>query len=259
MKISSKAVSGLLLTVSISVLSGGIASAETVYCTNCATNSQAASAYSKEVEAVVNQVTSLQHQVESIGYQIQNLEKIDASDWGDAISQINKLGDIARQGDALAYSLADVNDEWQKRFKGYDGWQQSGTSPEQVSEQYRLWGNTMRDTAESSLKVAAQMSQVQQDDEQALTTAQNHSSTAQGALQAAQAGNELVAQTARQMQKVQTLLQTDIQMTATTMATESEKQEQQQAATDAVIADPETNPENGLDWSKPWNESTSHY
>lgn len=247
-----------ILFVSVcSMLSSVPAQAFTVFCTNCATNIQAAQGYAEQVAAVANQVTSLEHQVESIGYQLQNLQKIDVSDWGDAMNQINQLGVIARQGDSLAYSLADINDEWQRRFKGYEGWKESGSSPEQVSDQYRLWGKTMRDTAESSLKVANQMAQVQQQDEQTLTTLQNHSSSAVGALQVAQAGNELVAQTARQMQKMQTLLQTDIQMTATTMATETEKQEQQQAATDATIADPKVDPENGLDWSKPWNNDSN--
>lgn len=234
-------------------------SASAIFCSNCATNIQASRSYVKEIESVVHQVTSLQNEVESIGYQIQNLKSIDQHDWGKAIQQINRLGDIARQGNSLAFSLADINDEWQRRFQGYQGWSQNGTSPAQVSEQYRLWGDTMRDTAKSSLNVASEMAKVQAEDEQTLTTLQNHSSSATGALQVAQAGNELVAQTTRQMQKIQTLLQTDIQMTATSMATETEKAEQKRAATDAVIEKTKTNPENGLDWSKPWNDKSHQW
>ena len=225
-----------------------------LFCSNCATNIQAAASYVKEVEGVVHQVTSLQHQVESIGYQVENLKRVGTHDWGNAIGQINRLGDLARQGNALAFSLADINDEWQRRFQGYEGWAQNGTSPTQVSEQYRLWGDTMRDTAKSALQVAAEMAKVQQEDERTLETLQGHSSSATGALQAAQAGNELVAQTTRQMQKIQTLLQTDLQMTAATMATTSEKGEQRRASTDAVMVGTKENTESGLDWSKPWND-----
>jgi len=210
-----------------------------LFCSNCATNIQAAASYVKEVEGVVHQVTSLQHQVESIGYQVENLKTIGKHDWGNAIRQIK----------------ADINDEWHRRFQGYEGWAQNGTSPVQVSEQYRLWGDTMRDTAKSALQVAAEMAKVQQEDERTLETLQGHSSSATGALQAAQAGNELVAQTTRQMQKIQTLLQTDLQMTATTMATASEKEEQKRAADDSVISGPRENKQDGMDWSKPWNET----
>lgn len=227
--------------------------ANAMFCSNCATSVQASRSYIKEVESVVHQVTSLQHEVESIGYQIENLKSLGSHDWGKAIQQINRLGDIARQGDALSFSLADINEEWQRRFKGYDEWSQ-GQSTEKVSEQYRLWGDTMRDTAKASLKVAAEMAKVQAEDEQTLTTLQQHSSSATGALQVAQASNELVAQTTRQMQKIQTLLQTDIQMSATVMATEAEKAEQQRAATDAMMAEPEPNMQKGTDWSKPWQD-----
>lgn len=226
-----------------------------LFCSNCATNIQAAASYVKEVEGVVHQVTSLQHQVESIGYQVENLKRVGTHDWGNAIGQINRLGDLARQGNSLAFSLADINDEWHRRFQGYEGWAENGASPAQVSEQYRLWGDTMRDTAKSALQVAAEMAKVQQEDERTLETLQGHSSTATGALQAAQAGNELVAQTTRQMQKIQTLLQTDLQMTATTMATASEKEEQKRAADDSVISGPRENKQDGMDWSKPWNET----
>lgn len=251
---------GLILrTFKMLVMSGGVGllwlpfSASAIFCSNCATNVQATLSYAKEVQSVVNQVTSLQHEVESIGYQVQNLKSIGQHDWGRSIQQINRLGDIARQGNSLAFSLADINDEWQRRYQGYKGWSENGTSPAQISEKYRLWGDTMRDTAKSSLSVAAEMAKVQREDEQTLTTLQNHSSSATGALQAAQAGNELVAQTTRQMQKIQTLLQTDIQMTATSMATATEQAEQRRAATDASIAKPQNDPDSGLDWSKPWH------
>lgn len=239
--------SAALLTASLS--------ANAMFCANCATRVQAAQEYAKEVQQTVNQVTSLSHQVQSIGYQIQNLKNLPAQEWGNAITQINQLGDIARQGDSLGYSLANINDEWQQRFKGYDGWTKDGTDPKQVSEQYRLWGDTMRDTAKSALQVASQMQRVQSQDDSTLQTLQNQSENANGALQVAQAGNELVAQTTRQMQKVQTLLQTDIQMTATTMATASEKEEQMKAADAASIAVPHIDTESGHDWSKPWTDT----
>ena len=234
-------------------------SANAIFCANCATNVQAAQSYLKEVASVANQMTGLEHQVESIGYQIQNLKNIPTQEWGNTIAQINQLGDIARQGDALAYSLSDINAQWQRRFKGYEGWEKSGFDPAQMSKQYLLWADTMQDTAKSSLNVASQMAKVQQDDEQTINSIQQHSASATGALQAIQASNELTAQTGRQLQKVQTLLQTDIQMTATTIATTTEREEQQRAATDAVIAPRPPITGDGMDWSKPWNDTPTDW
>lgn len=230
-----------------------------MFCANCATNVQAASSYLQVVEEVTNQVTGLQHQVESISYQIQNLKTLPTQEWGNAMSQINQIGDIARQGSALAYSLGDINSQWQKRFKGYEGWQGSDFDPKNMSQQYLLWADTLEDTAKSSLNVASQISQVQQQDEQTFTTLQQHSASATGAMQAVQASNELIAQVGRQMQKMQTLMQADIQMTSTTMATTTEKEEQERAATDAVIAPRPEITGDGKDWSKPWNDTPTDW
>lgn len=234
-------------------------SANAIFCANCATNIQAAQSYLKEVASVENQMTGLENQVKSIGYQVQNLKNLPSQEWGETINQIRQLGNIARQGDALAYSLSDVNAQWQRRFKGYQGWEKSGFQPQDMRQQYLLWANTLQDTAKSSLSVAAQMAQVQEDDDQTISRIQQHSAGSTGALQAIQAGNELTAQTGRQLQKMQSLLQTDIQMTATTIATTTEREEQQRAATDAVIAPRPPITGDGMDWSKPWNDTPTDW
>lgn len=239
--------------------SGWSLSAHAIFCANCATNVQAAQSYLKEVASVANQMTGLEHQVESIGYQVQNLKNLPSQEWGDTINQINQLGNIARQGDALAYSLSDINAQWQRRFRGYQGWEKSGFKPQDMSQQYQLWGSTMQDTAKSALNVAAQMAQVQRDDEQTIDRIQQHSSGATGALQAIQASNELTAQTGRQLQKMQTLLQTDIQMTATTIATTTEREEQQRASWDKVDTPRPSVTDDGQNWSKPWNDTPSDW
>ncbi|WP_436883099.1 P-type conjugative transfer protein TrbJ [Enterobacter asburiae] len=239
--------------------SGWSLPASAIFCSNCATNVQAAQSYLKEVASVANQMTGLEHQVESIGYQVQNLKNLPTQEWGDTINQINQLGNIARQGDALAYSLSDINAQWQRRFRGYQGWEKSGFQPQDMSQQYQLWGSTMQDTAKSALNVAAQMAQVQRDDEQTINRIQQHSSGSTGALQAIQASNELAAQTGRQLQKMQTLLQTDIQMTATTIATTTEREQEQRAAHDAVIDPRPPITGDGVDWSKPWNDTPTDW
>lgn len=238
--------------IALVMLAGYSVPASAIYCSNCATVVQAGQSYVQEVQSVVNQVTGLEHQVQTINNQLMNLKTLNVHNWGNVQAQINQLGNIARQGDALAYSMSDVSEQWATRFKGYDHWAQGGNSSETMSEQYRLLADTMRDTAKSSLEVASAMSSVQIEDEQTISQLQQNSSSATGALQAVQSGNEIAAQTTRQLQKIQTLMQADIQMTSTKMAAETEKSEQQRAAADATITEPKTNTENGIDWSKPW-------
>ncbi len=237
--------------------------ANALVCVNCATITQMATSninqaqsYAEVVQQTLNQVKSLQNQVESINYQIQNLKNIDVHNWGDAKNQIDRLGRIARTGKAMAFSLVDLNEQWNSQFRGYEQWESEVQTNDMVTQQYREWGEMMQDTSMSALSLANEMSTVQAEDESTITALQNNSSSASGAMQVAQAGNEIAAQTTRQLQKMQTLLQADIQMTATSTALAEERLAQQRAATEAKITpsdELETNIHNGKDWTNLWD------
>lgn len=238
------------------------ASAQALVCTNCATNIQMAQSnmgqaksYAETLKQTLNQIESLTNQAESLSYQIQNLKSLDIHSWGDAQNQLNRLASIARQGESMAYSLVDLNEKWNAQFRGYDEWASEVQTNDMVTQQYRDWGVMMQSTAKSSLSVANEMAAIQQQDEDTLSALQQNSTSATGALQAAQAGHEIAAQTTRQLQKMQTLMQADIQMTATSISLAEEKEAQARAATQAAItpADQlETNIEDGKDWTHLW-------
>ncbi|MBD6944392.1 P-type conjugative transfer protein TrbJ [Vibrio parahaemolyticus] len=234
--------------------------ANALVCVNCATITQMATnninqaqSYAEVVQQTLNQVKSLQNQVQSINYQIQNLKNIDVHNWGDAKAQIDRLGRVAQTGKAMAFSLVDLNEQWNDQFRGYEQWETEVQTNDMVTQQYREWGEMMQDTSMSALSLANEMSTVQAEDESTITALQNNSSSADGAMQVAQAGNEIAAQTTRQLQKMQTLLQADIQMTATSTALAEEKLAQQRAADNSTIADPEINIHDGQDWTDLWD------
>lgn len=238
------------------------ANASALVCANCATNVQMAQSnikqaedYAEVLKQTLNQVQGLQNQVTSISYQIQNVKQLDAHSWGNAASQLTELGNIAKQGSAMAYSLVDLNDKWNTQFRGYDKWASQVQTNDMVTQQYRDWGSMMQDTSKSAMAVAHQMSSVQSEDESTLSTLQQHSDSATGAVQVAQAGNEIAAQSVRQMQKMQTLVQADIQMTATSTALAQEEQAQKRTETDSTVTDPsklKTNINDGKDWTNLW-------
>ncbi|EIO4563734.1 P-type conjugative transfer protein TrbJ [Vibrio parahaemolyticus] len=231
--------------------------ANALVCVNCATITQMATnninqaqSYAEVVQQTLNQVKSLQNQVQSINYQIQNLKNIDVHNWGDAKAQIDRLGRVARTGKAMAFSLVDLNEQWNDQFRGYEQWETEVQTNDMVTQQYREWGEMMQDTSMSALSLANEMSAVQAEDESTITALQNNSSSADGAMQVAQAGNEIAAQTTRQLQKMQTLLQADIQMTATSTALAEERLAQQRAASEAKSQAPDVNVDDGEDFTR---------
>lgn len=236
--------------------------ASAMFCANCAnvrqmaqSNIKQAEDYAETLKQTLNQIQSLQNQVESISYQIQNLEQLDVHSWGDARGQLNRLGTIARQGNAMAYSLVDLNEQWNKQFRGHSEWAAEVQTNEMVTQQYREWGDMMQATSKSALQVANEMAAVQEEDNITMDSLQQQSASAKGAMQVAQAGNEIAAQSTRQLQKMQTLLQADMQMNATSISLAEEKEAQQREATEAKITSPdelETNIHDGKDWTHLW-------
>ncbi|GAM65493.1 conjugative transfer protein trbJ [Vibrio ishigakensis] len=137
-------------------------------------------------------------------------------------------------------------------MEGYDT-----QSIEQMNavETYKKQGDALRDTAQNSLALASQMSEYQIEDNQTLDDIQAHVQGADGAMEIAQAQAELLAQLSTQLQKLQTLIQAQIQMQATQIAAEADTVERQRTAQEKVMTQPlNVNPEDGEDWSESWHQ-----
>ncbi|MDG2653701.1 P-type conjugative transfer protein TrbJ, partial [Vibrio parahaemolyticus] len=80
-----------------------------------------------------------------------------------------------------------------------------------------------------------------------------HVQGADGAMEIAQANAELLAQLAQQRQTLQTLMQTQIQMSATQMAADADTTERQRVAEEKMLTQPlNVDPTDGKDWSQEW-------
>ena len=222
-----------------------------VVCLNCATSIQALQSNISEAKEYVESLHRTVNQIEQLRNQVRNLSKLQGLEWGNTDEQLNNLANIAAQGQALAFSVKNLNQVWDDRFKGYDGYRNQNIGEINSTEQYKKWGSTLRDTSKSALTIANNLQKIQQGDSATLRRLQAHTANADGAVQVSQAGNELLVQVAHGLQKIQTLLQVDIQMTATDIATASDKVEAQRAATDNYyhrkLRD-ELNIKDGVNW-----------
>jgi P-type conjugative transfer protein TrbJ len=224
-----------------------------VVCVNCSTNIQAMQASLAQARDYVESVQQTYNLVQSLKNQTTNLKRLGSMDWGNTEQQLRNLSNIASQGQAIAYSTANLNTRWNRHFQGMDGYEQQSIDDINGIDNYRARGDTLRDTAKSALSVANTMTGYQQEDNATLQRAQGHSAGAKGALQAAQANGELLAQVSRQLQKIQTLLQADIQMSSTYIASEVDRVDAEKVATNKLHRDtPTVDVTDGMDWSTQW-------
>lgn len=226
MKIKNKAVITALFISSIGMLPNS--NAWPVVCVNCGTEWTQIANQIQLVQQYSEQIRQTINQVKMIDDQIKNSKRLVDGNWGNAFEQINKLNELARQGQSIAYSASDLTSEMNKRYKGYEHWQKE-ISTQDFDEHYKQLSTSMGDSAGSALRVANGIYQQREEDDRILRQIQNRSTNANGRLEAIQAGNELSGQVIRQLQKMESLLSAQIQLTSTFVQAENEKEQLQKA------------------------------
>lgn len=205
-----------------------------VVCVNCssewtqlANNIQLVTTQAENIRQTINQVQMIENQ-------IRNTKNLASGDWGNVFDHLQRLNVLARHGESIAFSSASVMEDMNAVFKGYDSWNKT-VAPQDLSSHYRNVSQSLGDTAMAAMKVANGIHAQQAEDNVTLQRQQRASENATGRLQAIQAGNQLSAQTISQLQKIETLLATQIQLTSTLVQAENERKQMQQAQQDRFM------------------------
>lgn len=147
-------------------------------------------------------------------------------EWSHTSSQLQELAQISRQGEAIAYSSANMDALYQQKYKGYTAYSQAnGGSSATYSERYAEWSNTNRDSTINAMKSANLQQSQFADENVTMQTIENMGRTAQGRMQAIQVGNQIAAQQVGQMQKLRSLVMAQMQMQASHQAFEANQKD----------------------------------
>lgn len=218
-----------VLALSVALGVGAIAywpssNAWPVVCVNCGTEWTQIMNNIQLVQSYAEQIRQTLNQVKMINDQIKNTKALANGEWGNTFEQIERLAALARHGQSIAYSASDLAAEMDRRYKGYSHWQRE-ISPQEYETHYQQLSQSMGDSAGSALKVANGIYQQRSEDERVLNRIESRSQNATGRMEAIQAGNELSGQIIRQLQKIETLLSAQIQLTSTFVQAENEKEQ----------------------------------
>jgi type IV secretion system protein TrbJ len=187
--------------------------------------------YAQLVQQTVDQYEQLQRIKAQLEEMYRQGEALTDADWGNARNNLLELADVVRDGEALAYSMDGIEDEYHQRFKDYDEYIKSTLQIDSNTFRHKLqeWSRQNDDTIRSSLRAANLQNEQFADEALTMQTLEAHSQTAIGRMQAIQAGNEIAAQQVGQIQKLRQLMMSQMQMQANFMASEREREEMQDA------------------------------
>jgi len=121
----------------------------------------------------------------------------------EALPRLNRLGQIIEQEQAIAYSMAGMERVFRERYPGYRPVTDWATA-------YDQWTRTTLDTLRGTLSAARLHADDFADEQRRIQTLTALSDSAEGRMQALQAGNMLAAEQIQQLAKLRQLMMAQI-------------------------------------------------
>ena len=160
--------------------------------TNYASNVMQAA---RALEQINNQIQSLQNEATSLLNQARNLTSLPLSQLAELQGQFQRTQQLLGQAQRLAYDVQQVDQLFQQKYRGTN---LTGSDQALVDDAKGRWQNSVA-AFEDALKVQAGVVGNIDGSRQTMDRLVNASQSADGALQAAQAGNQLIALQSRQL------------------------------------------------------------
>lgn len=155
------------------------------------------------LEQINNQILSLQNEAVMLRNEAKNLQNLNYSSLGQMNNALSQIGALMNQADGLSFNLTQLESQWQRQYPSSYGATVT-TNDMAVAAQTR-WQNAM-DAFQQTMKVQSQIVANVQSDQSLLNDLVNQSQSAEGALQAQQASNQLLALSAKQQMQIQTMM-----------------------------------------------------
>lgn len=203
----------LLAAVSILALSIGVARAQlaVIDVANLVQNILTAA---RTLEEVSNQITQIQQGIQMLENQARNLTSLPFSIVSALNADIGAVDQLMSQAQGLAFRIGQIDQQFQQLYPTSYA---SASDAQLVSDAQTRWQTSLQGF-QHAMDVQSEIVTNLPNDQLQMNMLVGQSQSAVGALQAEQAGNQLVALSTKQMLQLQALVASQARMQATEMA-----------------------------------------
>lgn len=225
--IAAATVVALLLTP-IAAVVGPAAPAEAIVVFDPSNYSQNILTAARSLQQINNQIQSLQNQAQGLLNQARNLETIGFPELTAITGALQQIDVLMGQAQGIRFRVSGLEQQFRQLFP--TSFNQVLTSDQHVTEANARLSAAMS-AYQHTLTVQAQVVENVESDAQALNAIVAKSQSVAGALQAAQATNQLLALTAKQQFQIQSMMAAQYRAQAIDQARRAQAQSDAQAAT----------------------------
>ena len=194
-----KQVIALLMVFAISANVPQRAEAATV-----ATEITQISNHAQLVLAYIRQGLQLESEIAMLANMIRNTKNLSPQRFGQIQGDVNALAQIVQGGQALAYSLGNLDQLFRKTYPGY------GRNPTVYYMNYQKWSQTTLDTTLGALRAAGLQGQQLQSEQAVINSLESMSQSADGQMQALNVLGQISDQQVQQLMKLRELMMADM-------------------------------------------------
>jgi P-type conjugative transfer protein TrbJ len=143
----------------------------------------------RTLEQINNQIKQLQNQATSLLNEARNLQSLPVSTLGELQAQVDQTRQLLSDAEGIAFDVTDIRKGFEQRYKGGA---LTGSAADMVANAEARWKDSVG-AFEDAMKVQAGIVSNMGGTRTSISTIVGASQSATGALQAAQAGNQLLA------------------------------------------------------------------
>jgi P-type conjugative transfer protein TrbJ len=152
----------------------------------------------------IRQGTQLANELNMYANMVRNTNGLSAQTFGSVMNDLNALAGIVQGGQALAYSLGNLDQLFRQTYPGY------GYNSGAYYTQYRNWSQTSLDTTLGTLRAAGMQGQQLQNEQSVLTALKASLQSTNGQQEALQALGDVSEQQVEQLMKLRQLMMADM-------------------------------------------------
>ncbi len=162
--------------------------------------------YGQLLSTNLTAASQLANEIQQLQNSIRNLTQLPNQLFGPIQTDINSLAGVVQGGMSLAYSMANLDSQFNNRFRGF-----SGFVPGNYYNNYQTWSQTSLDTTLGTLQAAGLQGQQLQSEQAVLSSLRTMAQTSDGAMEALQVLGEISEQEVQQLMKLRELMLADMQ------------------------------------------------
>jgi P-type conjugative transfer protein TrbJ len=182
--------------------------------------------YGKQAQQLETQLQQYETQLQQYANMVTNTVALPQQVWGTVQGDIMQVRSLSNAASLLSGNAGSIV----TRLQSASGYASQASNLRNIAGQFTTWQQTIGNNVNTLGRTLGLQQDQQAGNATLLTTLESHSQSAQGQMQAIQAGNELAHANATQLQQIQATLTVTAQMQANGMAVDADRRASEDAA-----------------------------